>query len=90
MKSKLRLFHRHFFALRFSNTIQNLPCSGELLLNVPMRTTVRRRTEEGTLQRCHSSIDSTFAPTRDTTDGVLGGAAEGFAVGSRGNWQMGK
>src|SRR5215472_8137149 len=24
MKSKLRLFHRHFFALVFSNTIQNL------------------------------------------------------------------
>ena len=28
MKSKLRPFHRHFFACVFSNTIQNLPCSG--------------------------------------------------------------
>jgi len=55
-----------------------------------MRTTVRRRIEEGTLQRCHRSIDSTFAPTRDTTDGVLGGVAKASlsaaeAIGKWGN-----
>jgi hypothetical protein len=52
----------------------------ELLLNVPMRTTISRRIEEGTLQGCHSSIDSTFAPAWDTCERVFGGATEGYSV----------
>jgi hypothetical protein len=32
MKSKLRLFHQHFFAWVFSNTIQNLPYANRQIL----------------------------------------------------------
>ena len=53
----------------------------ELPLNVPMRTTVSRRIEEGALQRCHRSVNGALAPARDTREGVLGGRAKSGTIG---------
>ena len=48
MKSKLRLFHRHFFACVFSNTIQNLP--------VPDQVDVLVMTDDGVATETHIDI----------------------------------
>jgi hypothetical protein len=54
--------------------------SKELLLNVPMGTTVSGRIEEGALQRCHRSVNGALAPTRHAGKSVLSCAAEGYPV----------
>src|SRR5262249_38991949 len=43
-------------------------------------TTVKRRIEEGALQRCHRSVNGALAPTGHAGKSVLSCAAEGYPV----------
>jgi hypothetical protein len=52
----------------------------QLLLDVPMRTTISRRIEEGALQRRHRPIDGALTPAWDACEGVLGGRAKSGAI----------
>jgi hypothetical protein len=48
----------------------------ELLPNVPMRTILGGRIEEGTLQRRHRPVNGTLAPARHPGKGILGRGAK--------------
>ena len=47
----------------------------QLLLDVPARTMIGRRTAERALQRCHRSIEGTLTPARHATEGATRGAS---------------
>jgi len=52
----------------------------EFLLNVPVRTTIGRRSEKGTLQGCHRPVNGALTPARDAGKSVFSCAAEGYPV----------
>jgi hypothetical protein len=52
----------------------------ELPLDVPMRTTISGRIEEGTLKGRHRPVSGTLTPARDTGKSVLGSRAKSGAI----------
>jgi hypothetical protein len=58
----------------------------QLVFDVPVRIPVTGWIAEGALQRCHRAINGALTPARKTGESILGGDAEGFAVGSRSKW----
>jgi hypothetical protein len=49
----------------------------KFLFNVPMRTTIRGRIKEGTLQGRHRPVNGTLAPARHPGKGIFGRGTKG-------------